>query len=287
MKVQGDQLTNLDETIAYIKEIFEGNVGGGKVIIEEKAEGEEFTQMVFTNGTDVFPMPLVQDHKRAYEGDLGPNTGGMGSYSDADGMLPFVTEEDRQKSIEIVRAIVKALASEGCTYRGTMYGQFMLTKDGPKIIEINARFGDPEAMNVLTTLQTDFSEIIKWMAGGKLKDKDVKFANKATVCKYVVPRGYGVKSEAGHTISIDLDSIANTGSVAYFGNVDKNGGKLVTGTSRSIGIVGVGDTLEEAERNCEAGLCYVKCDAIAVRHDIGTAALIQKRIDHMKQIRGQ
>jgi phosphoribosylamine--glycine ligase len=186
-----------------------------------------------------------------------------------------------------VKAIVKALASEGCPYRGTMYGQFMLTKTGPKIIEINARFGDPEAMNVLTTLQTDFTEIIKWMAGGKLKDKEVRFANKATVCKYVVPRGYGVKSEAGHTISIDLDSIANTGSVAYFGSVDKNGGKLVTGTSRSIGIVGVGDSLEEAERNCEAGLSYVKCDAIAVRHDIGTAALIQKRIDHMKQIRGQ
>ena len=287
VKVQGDQLTNLEETIEYIKEIFEGNVGGGKVIIEEKAEGEEFTQMVFTNGDEVYPMPLVQDHKRAYEGDLGPNTGGMGSYSDANHLLPFVTEEERQKSIEIVRGIVKALASEGCPYRGTMYGQFMLTKTGPKIIEINARFGDPEAMNVLTTLQTDFTEIIKWMAGGKLKDKEVRFANKATVCKYVVPRGYGVKSEAGHTISIDLDSIANTGSVAYFGSVDKNGGKLVTGTSRSIGIVGVGDSLEEAERNCEAGLSYVKCDAIAVRHDIGTAALIQKRIDHMKQIRGQ
>lgn len=286
VKVQGDQLGNLDETVAYINEIFDGNVGGGKVIIEEKAEGEEFTQMVFTNGEDVHPMPLVQDHKRAYEGDLGPNTGGMGSYSDSDHLLPFVTEEDRAKAIGIVRSIIGALAEEGCPYRGTMYGQFMLTKDGPKIIEINARFGDPEAMNVLTVLSSDFAEILKWEAGGKMKD-GVKFFDKATVCKYVVPRGYGVKSESGHTLSVDLEEIEKTGSVAYFGSVDVVDGELVTSTSRSIGIVGIGDTISEAEQNCEKALAFVKCDAIAVRHDIGTPALVQKRVDHMKQIRGQ
>ena len=286
VKVQGDQLTNLDETIEYINEIFEGHVGGGKVIIEEKAEGEEFTQMVFTNGEDVIPMPLVQDHKRAYEGDTGPNTGGMGSYSDSNHLLPFVTEEDRAEAISIVKEIVAALAKEGCTYRGTMYGQFMLTADGPKIIEINARFGDPEAMNVLTALVSDFGEIVKWEAGGKLKD-EVRFANKATVCKYVVPRGYGVKSEPGHTISLNLDSIENSGAVAYFGSVDMKENRLITGTSRSIGIVGIGETIEEAEQHCEKALTYVNCDAIYVRHDIGTKALIQKRIDHMKQIRGQ
>jgi len=285
VKVQGDQLKDLDETIAYIKEIFENNVGGGKVIIEEKAEGEEFTQMVFTNGTDVFPMPLVQDHKRAYEGDVGPNTGGMGSYSDADGMLPFVTEEDREKAISIVKDIISALKAEKCPYRGPMYGQFMLTKDGPKIIEINARFGDPEAMNVLTVLSTPFAEIIRWMTGAA-RLKTVEFLPKATVCKYVVPRGYGVKSEPGHTISLDREAIDNEGATIYYGSVDIVGAKIVTGTSRSIGVVGVGDTLAEAESNCEKGLSHIKCDAIEVRHDIGTAALIQKRIDHMKQIRG-
>ena len=286
VKVQGDQLQNLDDTIEYINEIFDGHVGGGKVIIEEKAEGEEFTQMVFTNGEDIIPMPLVQDHKRAYEGDTGPNTGGMGSYSDSNHLLPFVTEEDREKALAIVKDIIKALAKEGCPYRGTMYGQFMLTKDGPKIIEINARFGDPEAMNVLTALVSSFSEIIKWEAGGKMKD-EVKFSNKATVCKYVVPRGYGVKSEPGHTISIDTESIENSGAIAYYGSVNLKENKLITGTSRSIGVVGIGDTIEEAEQHCEKGLTYIKCDAIYVRHDIGTAPLIQKRIDHMKQIRGQ
>ncbi len=286
VKVQGDQLNSLEETIEYINEIFDDDIGGGKVIIEEKAEGEEFTQMVFTNGETVFPMPLVQDHKRAYEGDTGPNTGGMGSYSDANHLLPFVTEEERQKAIDIVNAIIVALAKEGCPYKGPMYGQFMLTKDGPKIIEINARFGDPEAMNVLTTLSSDFSEIIRWMAGGKMKD-GVTFYNKATVCKYVVPRGYGVAPEPGHTISINMESINNAGAVAYFGSVDMNEGKLITGTSRSIGVVGIGDTIAEAEAHCEKGLTYINCDAIEVRHDIGTAELIQKRIDHMGSIRGQ
>ncbi|AGI48481.1 phosphoribosylamine--glycine ligase [Thermoplasmatales archaeon BRNA1] len=287
VKVQGDQLKDLQDTIDYINEIFDGNVGGGKVIIEEKAEGEEFTQMVFTDGSDVIPMPLVQDHKRAYEGDTGPNTGGMGSYSDSNHLLPFIGEEDRQKAIDIVKAIIDALKKEGCPYRGTMYGQFMLTKNGPKIIEINARFGDPEAMNVLTVLSSDFSEIIKWMAGGGRIKGDVTFAPKATVCKYIVPRGYGVKPEPGHTISFDMEAIEREGSIVYFGSIDKNGDKFVTGTSRSVGVVGIGDSISEAEANCESGLSHIKCDAMEVRHDIGTAALIQKRIDHMRAIRGQ
>lgn len=285
VKVQGDQLKDLDEAIAYIREIFDSNMGGGKVIIERKAEGEEFTQMVFTNGEDVIPMPLVQDHKRAYEGDLGPNTGGMGSYSDADHLLPFIRREERDKAVDIVRCIVKALAAEGCPYHGVMYGQFMLTKAGPKIIEINARFGDPEAMNVLTLLKSDFTDLIRWMAGGKLKS-DVVFENKATVCKYVVPRGYGTHPEPGHTISVDRDAVEDHGGMVYFGNVDLKDGKLLTGTSRSIGIVGVGTTLEEANANCEKGLTFVKCDAIEMRHDIGAAPLLKSRIDHMNRIRG-
>ena len=285
VKVQGEQLQTLDDAVAYINEIFQHGVGGGKVIIEEKAEGEEFTQMVFCNGTNVYPMPLVQDHKRAYEGDTGPNTGGMGSYSDANHLLPFVTQADREKAVGIVEDIVTALRDEGCSYHGVMYGQFMLTKDGPKIIEINARFGDPEAMKVLSVLGTNFEEILKWMAGiGNLKG--VEFLPKATVCKYVVPEGYGTAPKAGHTISIDTGAINSVGGLAYFGSVDVVNESLHTGTSRSIGIVGCGDTIAEAEKVCEAALAYVKCDAIYVRHDIGTAELIQKRIDHMKQIRG-
>ena len=285
VKVQGEHLHNFQETMDYINEIFDANIGGAGVILEEKAVGEEFTQMAFVDGKKIVPMPLVQDHKRAYEGDVGPNTGGMGSYSDSNHLLPFIRESDRMEAIEIIQSVIDAMAKEGCPYRGPIYGQFMLTVNGPKIIEFNARFGDPEAMNVLTALESSFQDICYQMATGTLND-DVRFFNKATVCKYIVPKGYGVKSESGHEISVDEEGIRNSGSVIYYANVDQKDGKLVTGTSRSIGIVGIGKDLEEAEQNCEKALQYVKCDAIFLRHDIGTKALIQKRVDHMNQLRG-
>ncbi len=284
VKVQGEHLHSFEDTMEYIHEIFDNNIGGAGVILEEKAVGEEFTQMVFVDGKHIVPLPLVQDHKRAYEGDVGPNTGGMGSYTDADHLLPFINASERKAALDILQQIVDAMAEEGCPYRGTMYGQFMLTVNGPKIIEINARFGDPEAMNVLSVLESSFEDICLKMATGAL-DGDVKFAKKATVCKYVVPRGYGTKSEAGHEISVDEDGVRKAGAVVYYANVDMKDGKLVTGTSRSLGIVGIADTLEEAESNCEAALKFVKCDAMAVRHDIGTRALVQRRVDHMKELR--
>ncbi len=284
VKVQGEHLHSFEDTMEYIHEIFDNNIGGAGVILEEKAVGEEFTQMVFVDGKHIVPLPLVQDHKRAYEGDVGPNTGGMGSYTDSDHLLPFIDSSERQAAMSILQQIVDAMADEGCPYHGTMYGQFMLTVNGPKIIEINARFGDPEAMNVLSILETSFEDICMKMASGTLDD-DVKFSDKATVCKYVVPRGYGTKSESGHEISVDEQGVRDSGAVVYYANVDMKDGKLVTGTSRSLGIVGVADTLEEAERNCEAALKFVKCDAMAVRHDIGTRALVQRRVDHMRELR--
>lgn len=284
VKVQGEHLHSFEETMDYVNEIFDENIGGAGVIIEEKAVGEEFTQMVFVDGKHIVPLPLVQDHKRAYDGDVGPNTGGMGSYTDANHLLPFITESEREEAVSILQDIVDAMAKEGCPYRGTMYGQFMLTVNGPRIIEINARFGDPEAMNVLPILKTGFTDICLRMATGTL-DIPVEFENKATVCKYVVPRGYGVKSESGHRICVDEEAIGNCGATVFYANVDMKDGELVTGTSRSIGVVGISDSLDEAESNCEDALQHVECDAMFVRHDIGTRALIQRRVDHMKQLR--
>lgn len=284
VKVQGEHLNSFEETMDYVNEIFDQNIGGSGVILEERAIGEEFTQMVFVDGKNIVPLPLVQDHKRAYEGDVGPNTGGMGSYTDSNHLLPFVGEDDRKAAIEILQSIVDAMAQEGCPYHGTMYGQFMLTVRGPKIIEINARFGDPEAMNVLPILESSFTDICWKMATGTLTD-DVEFSKDATVCKYVVPKGYGVKSESGHEIAVDEEAIADCGAVVYYANVDVKDGKLVTGTSRSIGVIGRAPTLEEAEQNCEKALEHVKCDAIFVRHDIGTRALVQRRVDHMNELR--
>jgi phosphoribosylamine--glycine ligase len=283
VKIQGEHLHTVEDSVDYIKEIFQKNIGGGKVIIEEKLVGEEFTQMVFTDGKKIVAMPLVQDHKRAYEGDVGPNTGGMGSYSDANHLLPFIGEADRDKALEIIQKVIDALAAEGCPYRGPLYGQFMLTANGPRVIEFNARFGDPEAMNVLSILKSDFPQIIKDMVTGKLKD-DIEFNDYATVCKYVVPDGYGVESISGHEICIDEAQIRASGAEIYYANVELVDGKILTGKSRSIAIVGIGADLDEAERNCEKGLNFVKGDHICVRHDIGKRELIQRRIDHMKNL---
>ena len=132
-------------------------------------------------------MPFVQDHKRAFEGDQGPNTGGMGSYSMHDHTLPFVTHADKDKALRIMKDVIKVMADIGQPYRGILYGQFMNTAKGPMVIEFNARFGDPEAMNVLSILESDLDEIMQRITDGTLSRASVRFSREATVCKYLVP----------------------------------------------------------------------------------------------------
>ncbi len=286
VKVQGEHLKSFEETMDYINEIFDANIGGAGVILEEKAVGEEFTQMAFVDGKKVVPMPLVQDHKRAFEGDVGHNTGGMGSYSEADHLLPFVTADDRKAALDIIQATIDALAKEGCPYKGVLYGQFMNTADGPKIIEFNARFGDPEAMNVLSILESSFETVCKQIADGNLKD-DVVFSKKATVCKYVCTKGYGIDPESGREISFDMENLAKTRCFLYYANINMIEGKLITGTSRNAAMVGLGNTTDEAEWDCEVALSCVNCDYVYMRHDIGKASLIKKRVEHMNRLRSQ
>ena len=136
----------------------------------------------------VAPAPAVQDHKRAFEGDLGPNTGGMGSYTDKSYVLPFMEEADYSAAVAIMQDTVDALKSSGVEYKGILYGQFMLTKAGIMVVEYNCRFGDPEAMNVLPLLRSDFIELAESAIDGTLKSTEYELS--ATVCKYVVPAGY-------------------------------------------------------------------------------------------------
>jgi len=166
VRIMGEQVDK-EAALEYIREI------DGDVVLEERLIGEEFTLQAFVDGTHVVPMPLVQDHKRAYEGDVGPNTGGMGSYSMPDHTFPFVSEADYEKAFTIMKDVVASMAQEGIPYRGLLYGQFMNTTDGPKVIEFNARFGDPEAMNVLSLLVSDLSEIIRHIIEGTLSESDV------------------------------------------------------------------------------------------------------------------
>jgi phosphoribosylamine--glycine ligase len=181
--------------------------------------------------------------------------------------------------------VMDTMRADGMEYRGTLYGQFMLTKDGPKVVEFNARFGDPEAMNVLTLVDSDFVRVCEGMASGGLSAADVRFKDKATVCKYVVPEGYGVKSAAGERIQLDEKAIADEGAVLYYANVDERDGVVYTTTSRSAGVVGIADSVEEAEAISERAIGHIS-GRLFVRHDIGKRHVIDARVRHMEEIRG-
>ena len=287
VKVAGDHFHGLDEALTYVKEVIAERIGGkAKVLIEEKAVGEEFTLQAFSDGYSILPFHAVQDHKRLLPGDKGPNTGGMGSYSCADGLLPFLSKSEYEEAAVILQKIVEALNKEGCRYVGPIYGQFMITTDGPKIIEINARFGDPEAMNVLPLLETDFIGICKAMLDGSISKERIRLEKKSTVCKYIVPEGYGFKSMVGEKILVDEESIKHTGSRLFYASVNKDNDNIYTTSSRSLALVGIADDLYDAERICEEALNHVNGEHIFIRHDIGTAELIEKRFKHMLKLRG-
>lgn len=273
VRIMGEQVDRAG-AIAYARSL------NGNVVLEERLLGEEFTLQAFVDGNHLVPMPLVQDHKRAYAGDTGPNTGGMGSYSMPDHMLPFVSERDYRKALAIMQSVVAAMGRAGSPYKGILYGQFMNTARGPKVIEFNARFGDPEAMNVLSLLSSDLSEIVSRIADGSLASSHVTFEPLATVCKYLVPEGYPETPHAGDPITLP----ANPPALLYYANVEKKAGTLVTQTSRTLAYVGMGETLEEAERNAEQAASGVQ-GPVRYRRDVGTRALLDRRIAHMKELR--
>ena len=282
--VMGDHFKTKEDGIRYAKEIIEKKIGGvDRVIIEEKLVGEEFTLQIFTDGRNLAGMPLVQDFKRAYEGDLGPNTGGMGSYSMENHLLPFLTKEDYTKAMKIMEDIIAAMRREGRIYRGIIYGQFMFTAEGPKIIEVNCRFGDPEAMNVLSILKTNFVDISWSIIEGKLKP--VEFENKATVVKYVVPEGYGTKPLANQEIKVNEERIKREGALLYYASVNESNGKIYTTTSRSLAVVGIAENLYEAEEIAERALGHI-VGRVYSRHDIAKKEMIDAKIAKMKELRG-
>ena len=279
VKVSGDHLHSHEEALAYCQELVEG---GGKFVIEEKFIGQEFSLMSFCDGDTLKHMPVVQDHKRAYEGDTGPNTGGMGTYSDANHSLPFMADDDitQAHNINIQTAMaVKDKFGEG--YKGILYGGFMATATGVKLIEYNARFGDPEAMNVLSLLEADFIDICNGIADGALDKVDVRFQNKATVCKYAVPDGYPDNPIKGK--SVDVSQIENPDGL-FYASVDFKGASLVEAGSRTVAVVGIADTISKAEIIAEKEVSSIT-GPLFHRADVGTNALIQKRVDHMNSLR--
>ena len=282
--VQGDHFSTKEEALNLCRQILRES---SSVIVEEKFDGEEFSLQCLCDGKTVVGTPLVQDHKRRFDGDKGPNTGGMGSFSLPDHSMPFLKPSDIEAGLEITRQVAAALLKEtGSPYKGVMYGGFIATKDGVKLLEYNARFGDPEAMNILPILKTDFVEICRRIIDGTLDKIKIEFEHKATVCKYVVPKGYGLPSDHPDAASSKSKiEVGDTGKARlYYSSVDKKEDGLYLSSSRAIGIVGIADTLEEARNITAEGVKAIK-GPVAYREDIGTDALIEKRIEHMKTIR--
>ena len=291
VRVTGDQVTK-DEAKAYLRD-----ADYDRVVLEERLVGEEFTVQALVASEEprssgsrpaaddrIRTTPAVQDHKRAYEGDEGPNTGGMGSYSDADPTLPFMDEGDYEAAVEVLEATVDALPA----YKGVLYGQFMLTADGVRVVEFNARFGDPEAMNTLPVLETPFLDVLTAARDGESLP-DLAFDDRATVCKYAVPAGYPTDPESGALIEVDEASVAAAAegdgdALLFYASVDARDDGLYTTTSRAFAVVGIAATITDAEAIAADALAAAG-DGLRVRHDIGTPDLVQRRIDHVARLR--
>ncbi len=280
VKVFGDHLFSRKDILEYCQEVV---LGKSPFIIEKKCYGEEFTLQTFVDGKNVIGTPLVQDHKRAYEGDTGPNTGGMGSYSMEDHLMPFISQNDVNLALEDIKRTINSLKIEtGVEYKGILYGGFMKTARGIKLIEYNSRFGDPEAMNVLPLLNENFIDICWSIIDGNLSHK-ITFKKQATVCKYLAPEGYPNNPKKDLLIKIDKDKLNTIGAKYYYASVYRENDNIYTTTSRAMGILGIADDLQKAEQIAEQG---VKCveGQLFHRKDIGTLKLLQKRIDHMNSL---
>ena len=279
VKVSGDHLQSHEEGVAYCQELCDAN---STFVIEEKCIGEEFSMFSFCDGTTLKHMPPVQDHKRAYVGDKGPNTGGMGSYSATDHSLPFINNNDIEAAQAINKLVVDALKDKtGEGYKGILYGGYMATADGVRVIEFNARFGDPEVMNLLSLLETDIIDIFEAIANESLDTLEVSFRPQASVCKYTVPEGYPDNPEKGFVV--DTSRISKPDQL-FLGAVDLKEGQLYATGSRTAAVVGIADTISEAEAEAEVLINQITGNLFH-RPDIGKSELIDQRVQHMNALR--
>ncbi|MBR0291719.1 MAG: phosphoribosylamine--glycine ligase [Bacteroidales bacterium] len=239
--------------------------GQGRVVVEDYLEGPEFSFMCFVNGDDVYPMPLAQDHKRAFDGDLGPNTGGMGAYTG----LPFITEADREFAYqEIMCKAASGMVSEGCPLCGVLYGGLMKTADGIKVIEFNARFGDPETEVVLPLLESDAFEVFDAIASGKPAE-DIRWSSDVAMGVVMASKGYPGSYSKGFAI----EGADDAGCTVFHMGTALSDGRLVTAGGRVIMPVCRGRSLAEARRLVYEAVGRIRCENLYYRTDIGHQAL--------------
>jgi phosphoribosylamine--glycine ligase len=237
VKVTGDHLNSVEEARGYALERLKQD---GLVVLEEKLVGREFTLQAFTDGKKVEVMPLVRDFKRAYDGDRGPNTGSMGSFSCPDHGMPDLAPKIVEEGIDIMERTVEAMAGDVGPYQGVLYGGFMNTEKGVYLVEYNSRFGDPEAINVLALLETPLTEVGFGVAEGSLPE--TRFTEEATVCVYITPEGYPVNPLRDQPIEIG----ETRHSEIYYASVYDDNGVVKTTGSRSVALLGRGATVQEA-----------------------------------------
>ncbi len=257
------------EAVKLIMEDKAFGEAGNRLVVEEYLEGEEVSILAFTDGTAVIPMVSSQDHKRVFDHDEGPNTGGMGAYSPAPvytrDLEPFVYEK-------ILVPTIQGMKAEGRIYEGVLYAGLIITKDGPKVLEFNARFGDPETQAVLVRLETDLIDIIEAVIDRRLAGMEIKWHDEAAVCVVMASGGYPGSYEKGHPISGLAEAAAAGALVFHAGTTDKEG-RIVTNGGRVLGVTALGKTIPAAIGNVYKAVEKITWDGVHYRRDIGEKAL--------------
>ncbi len=254
-----------------VRECFSGRFGeaGATVVVEECLAGPECSMLAFVSGADVVCMPEAQDHKRALDGDKGPNTGGMGVYSP----VPAVTRAQHEAMEDVMERAAAALAEEGIDYRGVLYGGFMLTDEGPKLLEFNARFGDPETQVLLPRLESDLVEIVLAVAEGRLAEMSPAWSEEAAVSVVLASGGYPGSYETGFPIEGIAEAEACAGVRVYHAGTRLDGGRVLTAGGRVLNVTATAPTFVEARELAYAACEKISWEGMFYRRDIGARAL--------------
>ena len=263
-------LEEANEGVKTIMQDKQFGSAGDKMVIEEFMTGREVSVLCFCDGTHIVPMTSAQDHKRAQDGDKGLNTGGMGTFSPS----PFYTDEiDEFCKKNIYQPSIDAMKAEGRDFVGVMFFGLMLTQDGPKVLEYNARFGDPEAQVVLVRMENDIIDVFEACVDGKLDEIDLKFADNAAVCVVLASGGYPVSYEKGFEIR-GLDSFKDKdGYYVFHAGTALKDGKFVTNGGRVLGVTAIGDDLKKARANAYEATKLIDFEKKYMRNDIGKAIM--------------
>ncbi len=256
-----------------VKEMLEEGAfsgAGKKIVVEEFLEGEEASILCFTDGKTIVPMESSQDHKRIFDGDKGPNTGGMGAYSPAPVITKKLLSEIRS---DILEPTIKAMEKEGCPYKGVLYAGIMVTKEGPKVLEYNARFGDPETQAVLPRLTTDLVDIMDAIIDNRLSQQMIEWNKHCAVCVVISSGGYPGKYKTGYTIE-GLEEAKKLKDVSLFhAGTSLAGCDVVTSGGRVLGVTALGETIRSAVDNAYKAVSKISFTDMYFRKDIGFRAL--------------